>query len=215
MKPSQPLVSCIMPTANREQYIPFAIFYFLHQTYQHRELIIIDDGKYSVRDLIPQHPAIHYYYTDPVGTIGMKRNYACEKAKGEIIMHWDDDDWYAADWISRQVDFLTQSGADMCGIQHVHYYTALQDKFFTVVRKYEGMPNPNNWVTGASLAYWRSFWQAHPFRDLQKGEDDNFIQQSGAKLFIHDYIDGFVCLLHPHNTTIKNFENPKHKVIRP
>ncbi len=88
------------------------------------------------------------------------------------------------------------------------------DKMYSVIRQYQGMPNPMDWVAGGTLAYWKSFWEKHPFKDLQNGEDDDFIQNSGAKLFIHDYTDGFVALLHPHNTVIRSFENPKHKALK-
>ena len=207
------LVSCIMPTANREKYIPFAINYFLSQNYPNKELIIIDDGTDSISDLIPSHPSIRYYYTEPMGSIGSKRNYACDKANGEIIVHWDDDDWRAEDWISAQVHFLTTNDVDICGLQDVHYYYTVRNKFFTVVRQYQGMPNPMDWVHGASMSYWKLFWKKHKFKNLKKGEDDEFIQNTGARLYIHDYRDGFVCILHPNNTITREFENPKHKKI--
>ncbi len=46
----QPLVSCIMPTANRQRFIPTAISLFLRQDYPEKELVIIDDGEHSVVD---------------------------------------------------------------------------------------------------------------------------------------------------------------------
>ena len=210
----QPLVSCIMPTANREKYIPFAVKYFLEQDYPNKELVVIDDGEHSIATLIPEDNRIKYFYMDPIGSIGLKRNYACGKAKGEIIIHWDDDDWHARDWLSAEVHFLSTSKADICGMQHIHYYSAINNRFITVTRQYAGIPNPMNWVHGATMAYWKSFWKEHQFKDLHKGEDDDFIQSSGAKLFIHDYRDGFVCILHPHNTIIREFENVKHKKQR-
>ncbi|MGY0036914.1 glycosyltransferase family 2 protein [Pedobacter sp. NJ-S-72] len=126
----QPLVSCIMPTANRHKYIPFAVDYFLQQDYHNTELIIIDDGKESIESLLPNIPNIRYFYAPPIGTIGLKRNYACEKAIGQIIVHWDDDDWYAHDWVSQQVNFLISSGADICGIRHIHHYAAITNDFW-------------------------------------------------------------------------------------
>jgi len=212
---TQPLVSCIMPTANREKYVPFAIKYFLEQDYPNKELIIIDDGKYPIQYLVPDHPCIYYYYTEePVGSIGIKRNYACEKTNGEIIIHWDDDDWHAPDWISAEVYFLQTSKADMVGMQHIYYYSAIKNIKYMVTRTFTDGSNPMNWVHGATLAYWKSFWKDHPFQDLKMAEDDEFIQNTGAKLFIHDYRDGFICILHPHNTVMRNFEDPKHKTNR-
>lgn len=203
-----------MPTADREKYVPLAITYFLEQDYPHKELIIIDDGQRPIASLIPNHQHIHYYYLQPVGSIGMKRNLACDKANGEIIVHWDDDDWHELDWLSAEVHFLINSNADICGLQHIHYYSAINNRLLTVLRQYEGMPNPMNWVHGSTMAYWKRFWERYNFKDLNKGEDDDFIQNSGANLFIHDYRDGFVCILHPHNTVFRSFENIKHKKQR-
>jgi len=206
-----PLVSCIMPTANRQKFIPFALDYFNQQNYPNKELVIIDDGKESIAAMLPNHPQIKYYYTDPLGTIGLKRNYAIEKAAGSIIMHWDDDDWHAFDWISRQVNFLITTGSDVCGIKHVHYYSAIMNSFWQGDAENRNKPNSRVWLNGATLAYWKSFWKKNPFQDLQKGEDDAFLQYPGAKVYAHDYIDGFIAMLHPHNTTVKAFENRRLK----
>lgn len=207
-----PLVSCIMPTANREKFIQLAIEHFLKQDYPNKELIIIDDGKKSIKSLVPENPRIHYYYYNkPIGSIGLKRNCACSKSNGEIIVHFDDDDWYAPDWISAGVHFLSQSGAGICGIQHIHYYTAITNKFLTVIRQYAGANNPMNWAAGGTIAYRKSVWDKYHFIDSQIDEDDDFIKNSGAKLYVHDHIDGYVCILHPHNTMIREFEDTKYK----
>lgn len=213
LSPMKPLVSCILPTANRYKYIPLAIDYFLQQDYSNKELIIIDDGKESIGSIVPDDAQIKYYYTEPLGTVGVKRNYACDKANGEIIMHWDDDDWHASDWISKQVEFLLLSEADICGIEHVHFFSPITDTFWAGTAMNRNHPsNAHPWLNGATLAYWKSFWKKHPFLDKQKGEDDEFVMRSGAKIFAHDYIDGFVALLHPNNTTVKYFEDIRHKM---
>lgn len=210
---SELLVSCIMPTANRQKYIPFSIDYFLKQDYPFKELIIVDDGHETILPLLPQDSRIKYFYSEPIGTIGLKRNYACERAEGEIILHWDDDDWYASDWITQQVNFLIYTEADICGIEHVNFFNIKTDTFWVGTDKNRNNPSRlQPWLNGATIAYWKSFWEQHPFKDLQTAEDDDFIKNSGAKVFAHDYIDGFVAVLHPHNTTVKYFEGPIIKV---
>lgn len=204
---STPYVSCIMPTANRAKFIPLAIEYFLNQDYRNAELIIVDDGQEPIRHLIPEHHRIRYYYRDAVSTIGMKRNYACELARGEIIMHWDDDDWYAGDWISRQLSALESSGADICGLDDITFFSPLVKKFW----RYADKENKRPWLSGATFVYRKSFWQKYPFKDIQIGEDYDYIWNSGAKIFAHDYSDGFIATLHAHNTTLKPFEDPRHK----
>ncbi|WP_082036087.1 glycosyltransferase family 2 protein [Pedobacter lusitanus] len=203
-----PLVSCIMPTANRQKFIPFAIDYFLKQDYPNAELVIIDDGIESIAPLIPiDNPKIRYFYSEPIGTIGIKRNYACDKAQGEIIMHWDDDDWYAPEWISRQVDALITSEADITGLNRVIFYSPTVESRWV----YEDSDPEKPWLCGATMAYRKSFWKDHLFIDLQVGEDYDFVWNSNAKIFAHDFFEGFVALLHPNNTSIKPIENPKHK----
>jgi len=91
---SEPLVTCIMPTHNRRSFVPQAIRCFLRQDYSNLELLIVDDGIESIADLVPTSDRIRYVRFDQKLTIGAKRNLACEKARGEFIVHWDDDDWY-------------------------------------------------------------------------------------------------------------------------
>ena len=207
----EPSVSCIMPTANRQKYIPLAIQTFLAQDYSNVELVIIDDGKESIVSLIPEHSRIKYYYSTIVRSVGLKRNEACERASGEIIMHWDDDDWHSPDWVSRQTRFLLDSGADVIGVEHVNFFSVVTDTFWEGTSMNRNNPHYRGWLNGATLTYRKSFWKKHPFKDLKAGEDDDFLNTSGATLFAHDYIDGFVAILHPNNTTTKFFENPAHK----
>jgi len=210
---AKPKVSCIMPTANRQKYIPLAVHYFLNQSYRDAELVIIDDGKESIQPLLPDHRRIKYFYSsEPVGKIGIKRNYACDKAEGEIIMHWDDDDYYGYDWISRSITALETSKADICGLNDIYFYSPLQNKYW----RYADTEGEKHWLSGATMAYHKTWWEKHPFKDIQIGEDNDYTWNSGAKIFAHDYTDGFIATLHAHNTTLKPFENErlkKHGVV--
>lgn len=202
-----PLVTCIMPTANRPDFIQNAISNFLNQDYINKELVIIDDGKESIANLIPDDQRIRYYYFDYLGTTGTKRNIACSKANGEMILHWDDDDWYASDWISYEVSAMLASNADICGINQVQFYSPTQNKYWMT----KNSNNKRPWLTGASLIYRKSFWEKNPFKALQIGEDDEYIRNNKATIYAHDYYQGFIATLHPNNTSLKFFEDPKTK----
>ncbi|WP_442587847.1 glycosyltransferase family 2 protein [Pedobacter sp. AW31-3R] len=204
----QPLVSCIMPTANRQQYVPLAVDYFLNQDFRDAELVIIDDGRESVAPLLPVHRRLKYVYTSPLGSIGSKRNIACEKAAGKIIMHWDDDDWYAQDWISKQLHAIEKSPwADICGLNEVLFFSPMVNRYW----KYSDKSIDRPWICGATMTYRKTFWKKHPFKDIQVGEDYDYIWNKGAKLCAHDYTEGFYAILHARNTTIKPFEESRHK----
>lgn len=202
-----PYVSCIMPTANRPNFVLLAINYFLNQNYRNAELIIIDDGKESMQSLIPNHHRVKYFYTAPIGSIGKKRNYACEKSSGEVIMHWDDDDFYAQGWITRQLIAMEESKADIVGLNRIMLFSPLINKYW----EYFDPDKDRPWISGATMAYRKSFWENHKFNDINVGEDYDFIWNSGGKIHSYEYPNGFVATLHAWNTTLKPFENPKHK----
>ena len=84
-----PLISCIMPTRNRPQFLQQAIASFLSQDYPHKELIIVDcSDKPTVRAEYPGVRSVSI--TEPL-SVGMMRNIACSLAQGNVICHWDDD----------------------------------------------------------------------------------------------------------------------------
>jgi glycosyltransferase involved in cell wall biosynthesis len=194
-----PLVSCIMPTANRPQFISRSIRNFLEQDYSNKELIIVDDGHQTIAHLIPENPQIKYFRTSITGTIGAKRNQACALAGGDIIVHWDDDDWYAPDWITHQVKVLQTSGADLTGLSTLFFYAPQTDTAW----KYSYPLTDRPWVAGATMAYKRSLWQRYRFRELHIGEDNDFAWHSGARVHAHHYEEGFVSTIHPGNTSPK------------
>jgi glycosyltransferase involved in cell wall biosynthesis len=194
-----PLVTCIMPTANRQQFVPKAIKYFLDQDYPYKELIIIDDGLDSVFNLIPNLYCVRYLYLQQQLSIGTKRNIACEKASGSIIVHWDDDDWYAPNWITFQVDTILNADADICGLSHVQFYSVKDNRFYITKNTHA----KKKWLCGATLAYRKSFWNDHPFKNIQIGEDIFFVRNKNASVFAHDYLEGFLAIVHSTNVRIR------------
>jgi glycosyltransferase involved in cell wall biosynthesis len=96
----KPLVSIIMPTFNRAHIISRAIKSVLDQTYNHFELIIIDDNSPdNTKEVIGsfKDPRIRYHNrTKYHGTIGegvlAAKNRGFDLAKGSVIGEVDDDD---------------------------------------------------------------------------------------------------------------------------
>ena len=173
------LASCIMPTANRRRFVPHAIRCFLAQDYTEKELVILDDGDESVEDLVPPHPQIRYIWHSGRESVGAKRNRACEEASGEIIVHWDDDDWSAPWRLSYQVRTLLAAGADLCGLARVFFAD------FEARRAWEYVypQGAYAWVHGATLCYRKRLWRRSVFPDVNVGEDSHFVWTAhGARL---------------------------------
>lgn len=126
-----PLVSCIMPTYNRRPFVPHALQYFLQQDYPNRELIVVDDGTDAIGDLTENLPGVRYIRLPARKTIGAKRNLACEHAQGQIIAHWDDDDWYSSDRLRYQVMPIIAGKADLTGLENAFVLQLPAGEFWT------------------------------------------------------------------------------------
>ncbi len=169
-----------MPTHNRRAFVPQAILYFLRQDYPDKELIIIDDGSDSVRDLIPFDERIRYFHLSERISVGAKRNLACERARGEIIAHWDDDDWHAPHRLRYQVEALSRAEADLCGINRLLFYDLKEACGWQYI-----YPDGHRlWLSGSSLCYRRAAWQSNPFEDVDIGEDARFVWSGRAERII-------------------------------
>jgi glycosyltransferase involved in cell wall biosynthesis len=169
-----PRVSCIMPTYNRRRFVPLAIEYFLRQDYEPRELIVVDDGSDPVEDMVPADGRFRYIRVPGRLTVGAKRNLACAEARGEIILHWDDDEWYAPRRIRAQVRHLLREGADLCGLNPTLFY----DLGTSLAWLYRYPAEERFWVSGTSFCYRREFWERKPFAEVDVGEDNQFLWEA-------------------------------------
>jgi hypothetical protein len=138
---------------------------------------------------------------DPLPRIGTKRNVACAAARGDVLVHWDDDDWSAPWRVSYQVRSLAASGADICGLARILFYDPVASRAW----EYVYPPADRPWVHGATLAYRKSFWQANPFPDIHVGEDTRFVwSERGQRVQPLERHDFYVGTIHGGNTS------PKH-----
>ncbi len=116
--PSDPLVSCLMVTADRHDYARRAIACFRAQTHANRELVVLDNGTAPMEHLlagVPVDRVVYRHVSKREGTfIGGLRNESLGMARGDVIApQWDDDDWSHPDRLARQIATL-RSGHDAC-----------------------------------------------------------------------------------------------------
>lgn len=193
----QPLVSCIMPTCNRRPFIQAAIDCWLQQTYEPRELVILDDGEDEIRDLIPDDRRIRYNKCERA-YVGTKRNLCCEASSGEIICHWDDDDWSAPDRISDQVERLMKSGQLITGYGTLLFWDVIKQQ----ARRWKA--SVDGYVCGTTLCYWKSYWKEHPFADKRQGEDNQFVYRALKQIAVSHDSAKVVARIHACNTSSKS-----------
>lgn len=181
-------VSCILCSHNGEQHLPNAIENLMHQDYLDVELLIVEAGPGVCLEMIPYHSNISYIPYTPSATIGEMKNIACEKANGQIIMHWDEQDTYSYDWVTHQVTALLSLGADASGLDKFIVHKNKTEKTLMV----KDPINTKGWVYSATLVYWKQLWKMFKFSALQMGEDDEFLHRSKAYVYPHDYTNGFI-----------------------
>lgn len=190
------LVSAIMPVFNRRRLVPMALASFLSQDWPEKELVVIDDGEDVLQDLFADVPDVRYLRVPGRQRIGAKRNLACEAAQGELIVHFDSDDWSAPGRISDQVERLLAANKSVSGYHSLLFWNPARRE----ASKYAGA---SDYSCGSALCYRRSFWEANRFPNSSVGEDNAFVMAAQAQQQIVS-VDGgqmMVALIHDDNTS--------------
>jgi hypothetical protein len=203
---TKPLVSCIMPTYNRRPFVAQAIHYYLRQDYPNKELIILDDGTDPVADLVPHHPSIHYEQLPARQSMGAKHNLACEQARGDMVVHWDDDDWAASWRLSYQVESLmAHPEAQLCGLAALLFYDPRRQESW----QYSYPAGQRPWVCGNTFCYHRRLWEKYRHPEINEGADTQYVwglpRVSVLQLSDSQFLVG---LIHGGNTSPKQPQAP-------
>lgn len=105
---SYPLVSVIIPTYNRPDYLKLSIESVLRQTFKDFEIIVIDDGTPSIENeiLCNKFGGIKYLKITNSGGPAKPRNEGIRLAKGKYIAFLDDDDLWHPDKLKIQIDVI-------------------------------------------------------------------------------------------------------------
>ena len=208
---SQPFVSVCTPTYNRRPFIPYMIKCFAHQTYPKHllEWIIIDDGTDKIEELVVDIPYVKYYKYEEKMVLGKKRNLMHKKARGDIIVYMDDDDYYPPTRISHAVNMLLTHPKAMCaGSSEIYIY------FKHINQMVQFGPYGPNHATAGTFAFKKELLNDHSYNEEAALAEE--------KSFLKDYTVPFVQLepkktilvfSHIHNTfdkkTLLDNRHPK------
>lgn len=104
-----PLVSIVIPTRNRRNYLPHALASIANQDYPAVETVIVNDAE-SVRDIAERFDAVLVEEEKPIDHAAAW-NAGVERARGEYVAFVDDDDLIFPEHISTLVDTAMRAGA--------------------------------------------------------------------------------------------------------
>lgn len=196
---------------------------FQSQTNAEIELLIADDSPAPVEFWqTVEDDRVHYFYSSQKGTVGAKRNFLIQQAKGDVIIHFDDDDYYAPTYVEKSLtalgnaDFLTLDGWyafdcqtanffywDTGSVGQCHYKIAPRAESEIIYT--EGISDeekiawiePTRWGFGFSYVYRKAIFEQVAFDDADFGEDYQLVKKLsdlGCQLATWQDQDG--CVLH-------------------
>jgi len=108
---TSPLVSIIVPTHNRPEFLEKTLVSILNQSYKMIEVLVISNGindrnKAVVENL--NNPKLRYFHQENSGGPASPRNYGIREAKGKYLAFCDDDDLWMPEKLYKQVKALEE-----------------------------------------------------------------------------------------------------------
>lgn len=217
-----PLISVITPTYNRSKYHERLYECFANQTYPQKELLILDDSPEPSSFFTKlKDPRVHYTHSSKRLTLGEKRNYLLDKSQGEIIAHFDDDDFYAPKYLRFMMNNLGTSYSliklaswfnyDKVHQTFLYWNTTVLSPLHLVIQANQPLKTLNGieefddesifgnlWGYGFSYVYRRSIYPNITFEPQDNlGEDLHFVQKiKKAELLCRAVLDTEGLALH-------------------
>jgi len=173
-------VCAMMLIADRQAYGERALKCFFQQTYQHKQLFMLDNGStpFELPDWLLNErdfKLFRYVYKRraPGEAVGLLRNLACYMigSSADIIVHWDSDDWSAPERMACQVEDLIISGAECTGYHNLLFW----DRRNAQAWEYDYRRTTR--ALGTSLMYRYATWErAHFHPSRESGEETEWFE---------------------------------------
>ena len=158
------------------------------QNFGNKELIIIlnrdemEISKWLKRAARSQNVSV---YKRPDLTLGECLNFGIEKSQYDIIAKFDDDDYYAPNYLSQQIKTLQRKGADVVCKRTVFMYFE-EDKTLAIHlahRRVRKFMRSRGGVKGATLVFRKKLWDSVKFHSINVGEDLSFLKKCLKRQF--------------------------------
>jgi len=171
---AKPLVSCVVSTADRPSFIAQLVRCFLRQTWEAKELIIVDSGRQPVEDFGAGVSGVRQVRASAETSLAERLNLGIESSRGTIVQKLDDDDYYHPRFLERAIATLLSDAPAKTIVSWDCFYVVLKgDRAL----RFSG----HGWSAGGTLCFTRELWEQTRFRG--NGPSDYFfIHDSGAAL---------------------------------
>jgi len=212
-----PLITVAIPTFERPSHAMHAISRACASDYPRIEIVVVDDSAVCLDTVFQPISSCNVrIYCNPARmSLGAKRNKLAEMAKGEIIAHWDDDDFYRSDRLSTQSASLRAGVDDIVAFETKYIYDlTATPPMFGEVSKFSSL-GPHL----GTLMYWRRLVAGETtFPDIMLDESLVFVNrvlESSAGWGTVPNNGEFVYVLHSNSTSAQERQDLLRRAMKP
>ncbi|MGF9945736.1 glycosyltransferase family A protein [Priestia megaterium] len=184
----------IVTCTNKPQFIKNIFHNYRSQIYEKKELIIvlnrddIDINRWRIK--AEKEKNIFVYQLPEEVSLGQCYNFAVEKSNYDFIATFDDDDYYAPNYLNDLMQAFLYTDADIVG--KLTYFLYLEEKNILAIRnrsqEYKYL-DASSFLDGGKKIVKRKVFDSVQYRDVTLLEDVYFCQDSiekGFKIFSAD-----------------------------
>ncbi|MBR5195098.1 MAG: glycosyltransferase [Akkermansia sp.] len=185
----RPLLSVLVPVYNVAAWLPRCLDSICAQSYEHMEILCVDDGSTdespSILEAYAARDSRIKVIRQQNGGLSAARNTALEHATGEWVAGVDSDDYLDGDIFLRAMSCVTEE-VDMVafGVRRVWDETGVEPEIFEQFPADQVLPMSVQQAAGMHVCFWNKIWrrsviEEHAIR-FPHGlvhEDDGFFYQ--------------------------------------
>lgn len=111
------LVSVIVPTYKRQDYLAITLDSIMAQTHRNLELLVVADGHdVTTQEVVESRkdPRARYLFVEHAGFPAAPRNEGLRQSQGQLLAFCDDDDTWHPTKLERQIPFLLDGQYGLC-----------------------------------------------------------------------------------------------------
>jgi len=170
----QPTVSVVC-VSNRPSQLGHIIDMFDAQDWLHKDLVLVINAAGYATDAVSGRTDVQVLSTEPTVSLGECLNRGFAAASGDVIARFDDDDFYAADYVHSIVAVFRTIDAQVTGKAEYFAYVESQDR---IICRFPGKSACYvGRVAGGSLAVMADAVRGVRFPDENVGEDVEFMRR--------------------------------------
>jgi len=139
-----PLVSVIIPTYRRAEFLAATLDSVFAQRFRDFEVIVVEDGSHDAASVMAHYEGRLRYLWQPNKGVAAARNFGVSHATGRWYAFVDDDDLWMPERLARQIEAAEASPAT--GMFHTDHFMLVDGELRTPTRTPSRDQVPSGWI---------------------------------------------------------------------